>query len=149
MRFFACLLVLCSLGACASDDPTVAAGPDLSGCGFPKVDPKADVDLVPPSYLLGGEAKVGQTEVKDGRLIGALHVPHSVDEAFGLYKKAVSQTRFEVLQEDNEGFEAELYLKSGRELGSLQIRSTKCPDAVIVYMNLPAERTSSRAEKRR
>ncbi len=125
-------------GACGSDEPTVQAAPDFAACGFPTPDPAADPGEVPTPLLLGGEATVAQTEVKDGRLIAALHVPHSVNEAFGLYKSALADAELDVLQEDNEGFEAELYLKTGKELGSLQIRSSKCDDAVIVYLNLPA-----------
>lgn len=128
-------------GACSSDEPTVEAAPDFQKCGLPAPDPRADADLVPAPYLLGGEAKVNKTDVTKGRVIAALAVPHSVNESFVLYKEAIGQTPFQILQEDNEGFEAELYLQQGDQLGSLQIRSSTCDDAVIVYLNLPTERS--------
>jgi hypothetical protein len=94
---------------------------------------------VPEAYLLGGEVEVNRTEIEQGRLIAGLSVPYSVNDAFPLFKKAVSETTFEVLQEDNEGFEAEIYIRDGKELGSLQIRSSKCEDVTIAYLNLPVK----------
>ena len=126
------------LGGCASEEPKAAGPPDYEACGLPGIHPKTDPDKVPEPYLLGGEAEVSRTEVEQGRLIASLSVPFSVNDAFPRFKKAISQTTFEVLQEDNEGFEAELYLRDGKELGSLQIRSSKCEDVTIAYLNLPA-----------
>lgn len=141
-RLLALTVALLALpGGCARDEPTVEAAPDFQKCGLPAPDPRADAELVPAAYLLGGEAKVNKTDVTKGRVIAALAVPHSVNESFVLYKEAIGQTSFQILQEDNEGFEAELYLQQGDQLGSLQIRSSTCDDAVIVYLNLPAERS--------
>ncbi len=133
--------LLALLAGCSEDAPTVEAAPDFQKCGLPAPDADADVDLVPDPYLLGGEAMVNKTQVTKGRVIAALAVPHSVNESFVLYKEALADTRFEILQEDNEGFEAELYLQDGEQLGSLQIRSSTCDNAVIVYLNLPAEQS--------
>jgi hypothetical protein len=33
-----------------------------------------------------------------------------------------------------------LYVGAGKELGSLVIRRSVCDDAVVVYLNLPAEK---------
>lgn len=132
------LVVTGAFAACDRDKPPPDAPPDFTDCGLPKRHPKADGALIPAPLLLGGAAEVARTEVQQGRVIAALNVPYGVGEAFGLYKKALKQADLDVLQEDNEGFEAELYLQSGKELGSLQIRSSTCDDAVIVYLNLPA-----------
>lgn len=130
-------LMLVVSGACATEDPEVDAAPDFEACGLPGVHPKTDPDKVPEPYLLEGRAEVTRTVIEQGRLIASLSVPFSVNDAFPRFKKAIAETTFEVLQEDNEGFEAELYLRDGKELGSLQIRSSKCPDVTIAYLNLP------------
>ena len=132
------LVVMGALAACEGDKPPRDGPPDFSDCGLPKRHPKADDSLIPAPLLLDGAAQVARTELQQGRVIAALNVPYGVGDSFGLYKKALKQTDLHVLQEDNEGFEAELYLQSGKELGSLQIRSSTCDDAVVVYLNLPA-----------
>jgi hypothetical protein len=59
-----------------------------------------------------------------------------VQDALPRYKKAVREVGFEVVGEDNEGFEAELYMKRGERLGALQIRRTLCDDVSIVFVNI-------------
>lgn len=130
-------MVVMALAGCGSDASGGHEPPDFSECGLPEPDPGTDASLVPAPLLLGGDAEVAKTVVEEGRVIGALNVPLTVQEAFVAYKRALKRTDLEVLQEDNEGFEAELYLQEGSELGSLQIRSSTCDDAVIVYLNLP------------
>lgn len=123
--------------ACASDDPPEEAAVDLIECGLPTPDEDANGGLIPAPFLQDGRAEVIQVEVEEGRVIAGLGLRLDVDRAFDLYKAAIPEASFELLQEDNEGFEAELYIKKGKELGSIQIRSSACPDAVIVYLNLP------------
>ncbi len=130
------LVVAAVFPACGGDKAPEDAPPNFSECGLPKRDPKSDRSLIPAPLLLEG-VQVAKTQVEQGRVIAALNAPYSVQEAYGRYKKALPRTEFDVLQEDNEGFEAELYLQSGKELGSMQIRSSTCEDAVIVYLNLP------------
>lgn len=138
MRSFLVLCLVASLLAgCGSDAPDQDAAPDLTQCGLPEVDPKADASLIPAALLLDGKAEVAKTVIEQGRVIAALNVPYPVETAFVRYKEALEETDLEILQEDNEGFEAELYLKQGKELGSLQIRSSTCDEAVVVYLNLP------------
>ncbi len=134
----ALLLVFLALAGCESEEPKAGGPPDYEACGLPGIHPKADPDKVPEPYLLEGKAQVSRTEVEQGRLIASLSVPFSVNDAFPLFKEAISQTTFEVLQEDNEGFEAEIYLRDGKQLGSLQIRSSTCANVTIAYLNLPA-----------
>ena len=123
--------------ACASEDPPEEEPVDLTECGLPKPHADADAGLIPDPFLLDGQAELIQVEVEEGRVIGGLGLRLNVDRAFDLYKEAIPEASYELLQEDNEHFEAELYIKKGKELGSLQIRGSTCPDAVIVYLNLP------------
>jgi hypothetical protein len=65
-----------------------------------------------------------------------LSVPLSVQEALPPYRKAVAEAGFDVVSEDNEGFEAEVYLKRGKRLGAIQIRRTLCDDVSVVFVNI-------------
>jgi hypothetical protein len=93
--------------------------------------------LVSDALLLDGDAEVAITEPRRDRLIATLNVSRSVEDALIAYRSAVKAEGYEVLQEDNEGFEAELYLQRGEELAVLQIRSSACKDKVLVLLNLP------------
>jgi hypothetical protein len=79
---------------------------------------------------------VATAATRRGGVTGVLNIQMSVQDAFPVYKKAVAQAGFELVAEDNEGFEAELYLRRGKELGSLQIRTSVCEDAAVVFVNV-------------
>lgn len=129
------LVALLGLGCSQGAGGTPEAGP--SDCGLLDVDPAADPGKIPEPLLLGDEVEVATTEIVQGRLLVALNVGLSVDDSFAAYKKALGEAELEILQEDNEGFEAELYVGAGKELGSVVIRRSVCDDAVVVYLNLP------------
>lgn len=129
-------VVVAAFTGCSSDPPPPDV-PNFADCGLPKADPAADASLFPEPLLLDDEAELARTEIERGRVIGALNVPLGVEAAFARFKDALAQTKFEILQEDNEGFEAELYVRRGKDLGSIQIRSSTCDNAVLVYLNLP------------
>ncbi len=128
-----------SLGVGCSQGPNGAPAAEPSDCGLLDVDPAADASQVPEPLLLGDEVEVATTQIQQGRLLAALNVRLSVDESFAAYRRALGRADLEILQEDNEGFEAELYVGAGKELGSVVIRRSICDDAVVVYLNLPAE----------
>lgn len=132
------LVAGCSPGA--NGEPHAAP----TDCGLLDVDPDADEAKIPAPLLLGGTAEVATTQIQQGRLLAALNVRLSVDDSFRAYKKAVGRAGLDILQEDNEGFEAELYVGAGKELGSLAIRRSVCDDAVVIYLNLPADAGRSR-----
>ena len=142
MRYLAVALFPLLLGSCAQGaGGTPEAGP--TNCGLLTVKQSADPELIPEPLRLGGEIEVATTEIKQGRLLAAMNVRLTVNESFDAYKKAVGETGLEILQEDNEGFEAELYVGDGKELGSVVIRRSLCEDAVVVYLNLVAPRERS------
>ena len=58
------------------------------------------------------------------RLSVALNNPRPVGPSFDAYKRAAKEAGFELVGVDNEGFEAEIYLKTGRDLASVTIRSS-------------------------
>jgi hypothetical protein len=124
------LLVLLLAGACRD------GGGEAVDCGLPTPDPAARGDLIPQELLLDGDAEVALASRRKGGVTGVLNIRMSVQDALPLYKKAIARAGFELVGEDNEGFEAELYLKRGKELGSLQIRTSVCADASVVFVNV-------------
>ena len=137
MRVFTGLLLAAALSACSQGaGGTPEAGP--TNCGLLNVKPSVDPEQIPASLRLGETVEVATTEIKQGRLLAAMNVRMTVDESFAAYKKAVRETGLEILQEDNEGFEAELYVGDGKDLGSVVIRRSLCENAVVVYLNLVA-----------
>ncbi len=127
----AALLVLLLAGACSS-----GGGGETADCGLPTPDPAAKAELIPQELLLDGDAVVATADRRKGGVTGVLNIQMSVQDAFPIYKQAIARAGFDLVGEDNEGFEAELYLKRGKELGSLQIRTSVCQDAAVVFVNI-------------
>lgn len=99
----------------------------------------AKVERVPAEFLLEEpEVEVAQTYQRRDRFVATLNVKASVQESFDAYKASLDESRFDLLQEDNEGFEAELFLQRGPDFGVIQIRSSNCEDESLVILNLPS-----------
>ena len=139
MRIVGGVLLAVALSACAQG---AGGSPDAkpTNCGLLTVKPSVEPEHIPEALRLGGTVEVATTEIEQGRLLAAMNVRMTVNESFEAYKKAIGEAGLEILQEDNEGFEAELYVKAGKELGSVVIRRSLCEDAVVVYLNLPSPR---------
>jgi hypothetical protein len=105
-------------------------------CGLPTPDPGADASVVADAFLLGGDAEVTKTDKSKRGTIAALNVPYSVSEAFSRYSEAVRRDGYQIVDDDFEGFEAELYLRKDDDLGAVQIRRSTCNDASIVFVNV-------------
>ena len=129
---FVCLALLA--GAC---DRGGAGGSGAADCGLPTPDPRVRADLMPEPFLLEGDAEIATSRPRKGGVLGVLNLHTlSVQDAFPRYKRAVEQAGFDLVGEDNEGFEAEMYMKRGKTLGSLQIRTSVCRNAAIVFVNI-------------
>lgn len=111
------------------------AGP-AADCGVPTPDPAARPELIPDPFLLDGDAGVASAGRRRGGVTAVLSVSLSVQDALPLYRKAIGRAGFDVVSEDNEGFEAELYMKRGERLGAIQIRRTLCDDVSVVFVNV-------------
>ena len=131
-------LLLLALGACDRG----AGGAEPIDCGLPSPDAEARADLIPEALLLDGDAEVASAGRRKGGITGVLNLRMSVQDAFPIYKKAIAKAGFELVGEENEGFEAELYLRKGKQLGSLQIRTSVCEDAAVVFVNVVEGRFS-------
>ena len=121
-----------------------SASPEQSGyatardCGLPAAKATADPGLVPDEFLLDDpEVEVTETIKRRNRFIAALNVEGSVQDTFKAFKAALGRSAFDLLQEDNEGFEAELYLQRRDDFAVIQIRASNCDDASLVFLNLP------------
>jgi hypothetical protein len=136
-RFGAAVLVAALVaGGCSERSPVDDDHAIPARCGLPTPDPRADASVVAEVFLLGGDAEVTQTKKSKRGILAALNVPYSVAEAFSRYSESVKKGGYEVVDDDFEGFEAELYLRKGDDLGAVQIRRSTCEEASIVFVNV-------------
>jgi hypothetical protein len=135
------LLVVLGIGACSDDgdDPETVIPAD---CGLPSPDPRIDASLVPKIFLADGKGQLASVEKERGGFVAAINVPFSVAEALGAYRTAVKTGGYEIVSEDNEGFEAEINFQGPKELGVVQIRRSTCDEASIVFVNLISKRST-------
>lgn len=118
-------------------DPGASGGnpPGLSGtCGLPTPEPSRDASLVPEGLLPEG-AEVSNAQSERGGFIAAVNVKLSVGDALAFYRAAIKKAGYEVISIDNEGFEAEMYLRRKEKLAAIQIRTSTCDDRSIVFIN--------------
>ncbi len=104
-------------------------------CALLSPEPGVDPSLVPEEFRPEG-VEVVKAEKTKKRLVAAMNNPRSVNESFALYKTAAEDAGFEIVGQDNEGFEAEIYLRDGKVLGAVQIRGSRCPEATVVFLNV-------------
>lgn len=125
------VLVSCEGGPTSrSDSP-----PGLSGtCGLPTPEPDRDESVVPEIFLPDG-AEISNAQIERGGFLTAINVKLSVAEALEYYRGAVKEGGYETINIDNEGFEAEMYLRRKNKLAAIQIRTSTCDDRSIVFIN--------------
>lgn len=136
-----CVVALGLSSACnnESEAPQARVTPPADSgveCGLPKAQAKPDLSKVPPQLVLGGEVRqVLPAPDLDTTLIAHEGTVEGLQDA---YREAVPSAGFKVVQEDYEGFEAELYLRRGNDLGVIQLRQTGCEGTVLAYLRLPS-----------
>lgn len=135
IRTVAAALLFLALVSC-SGDPEPGGNPaGLSGtCGLPTPEPERDESLV-PELLMPEGAEVSNAQAERGGFIAAINVKLSVQDALAFYKAAIKKAGYEVINIDNEGFEAEMYLRRNKKLAAIQIRTSTCDDRAIVFIN--------------
>ena len=129
----ALVLLLC---ACSDDDDNPRPGEIAASCGLPTPKRNLDRAIVPEIFLRDGEAVLTSAQRERGGFIAALNVPLSVTDAFAEYRTLAREAGYRVISEDNEIFEAEIYLRRQGEIGAIQIRRSICEDASIVFVNV-------------
>ena len=129
-------LVIVATMACSEDPGSTSTEPDP--CRLPTPRGKVDTTLIPEGFLPDREVEVTQTEMRRGRLIAVVIIDGGIQSALEEYRELVKGSDYDVLQEDNEGFEAELYLQKGKgDLAVVQIRDTGCEGKVLILLNVP------------
>lgn len=118
-----------------SEEPQSSTRKLAGSCGFPARKTPVDPKGIPEEFLLEG-VEVSKVQVTKKRLIAALNVHHGVQDALRLYRDVARDAGYEIIQVDNEGFEAEIYMRRGDDLGAMQVRMSTCKDAVAVYINI-------------
>jgi hypothetical protein len=107
----------------------------LSGtCGLPTPEPERDESVV-PDVLLPDGAEISNAQTERGGFLAAINVKLSVGAALAFYKEAIKEAGYETINIDNEGFEAEMYLRRKDKLAAIQIRTSTCDDRSIVFIN--------------
>jgi hypothetical protein len=91
--------------------------------------------LIPEPFLLPG-AQVARTHQTKKRTTATLNLPYSLSDAFVQFRDAIQETDFKLIQQDNEGFESELFMRSSEALGVIQQRVSKCQKASAAFINI-------------
>lgn len=123
------------LVGCSGDSDTATETGIPSDCGLPTPSPGVHAELVPEYFVLEG-AEIAMVQRRRGGFVAAINLPYSVTPALGRYREVLRQQGYEELGIDNEGFEAEVFFRSGKQIGQVQIRSSVCEDATIGFVNV-------------
>ncbi len=107
------------------------------GCGLPTPRPNAELKELPEAFLLDGEVtQLVRVQKRQGGIVAAINVALGVAPAWERYKEASKQAGFNIVGSDNEGFEAEIYLRNPEKLGAVQIRTSNCDDSSIAFVSI-------------
>ena len=135
----AAILLMAATPACSDESSSPRAAPtpakrSLAACGIPTPEPHPELERVPPQLILDGEVvRVIPDPDLDTTLIAHEGTVKSLQDA---YREAVPKAGFKVVQEDYEGFEAELYLSRGEEIGFVKLLETECRDVTMAGVKL-------------
>src|SRR5688500_10977509 len=135
MRWIAALLVLAiAMAGCSGDEER--SEPGLSGtCGLRKIAKSVDEERVSEEFLLEG-VELARTQEIRGRFIATINAPDSVDAAYRRYQDQVEDAGWDIVHQETEGFEAEIYVSDRETLGAIQIRTSTCEGKVVVYVSI-------------
>ena len=125
------VLLALSAGACSDGPaPPAAAKPDTN-CGIPSAtDKRFDPASVPAAFSLDGEGEIERVVESTDGYTAVVALPRSIEGAYEGYRETLPRAGYDIVGEDFEGFEAELYLRHTAGNASLQLRKTTCADTV-------------------
>ena len=142
------LALAVGLPACSEGKKDVPGADGIpTNCGLPSPSPGLNRSRVPEPLYLEGEVELSGTQKVRGGWVSTINIPYSVQEALPLYQAAVEEAGFEIVSQDNEGFEAELYLRSRKHHAAVQIRRSTCEKASIVFVNIVSVKSLSRPQE--
>ena len=135
MKVVAALLVLAAVVVGCSGEEKRAEG-GLSGtCGLRKVAKDVDEEKVGEEFLLDG-VEIAKTQDIKGRFIATVNAPYKVNDAYRRYQEQVKEAGWDIVTQETEGFEAEIYLSNEENLGAVQIRTSTCEGKAVVYVSI-------------
>ncbi|MFN2525049.1 MAG: hypothetical protein ABR505_02120 [Actinomycetota bacterium] len=120
----------CSGGGRAGDPTAVP-----TECGLPTPEPNLNPEILPAAFLPGDSFLISTRRHERGFLV-ALGAPFPIDRAIEIFRDAAEGEGYEIVSEDNEGFEAELYMQRRKLIGAIQLRSSYCREASFVVINV-------------
>ena len=119
------------LAACSTDDGRLA-----QECESPKA--AADLSALPEGIALEEYGTVVRARVKNG-FVGAQAVADAgVDKLYTPLLNLLKDGGYEVVGEDNEGFEAEIFFTRQANSGSLILRQGECVGATNITLTYGA-----------
>lgn len=89
-----------------------------------------------PKYFLVDDAQVVRAQRERGGFLASLNVDLGVQDALERFQMIVREQDYEIIQQDNEGFEAEIYIRGPGQLGAIQIRTSQCDTKSVVFVNI-------------
>ncbi len=89
-----------------------------------------------PKVFVIDEAEVVSAQRERGGFLASLNVDLGVQDALTRYRSVVRAADLEIIQQDNEGFEAEIYVRGRDRLGAIQIRTSQCTTKSVVFLNV-------------
>ena len=89
-----------------------------------------------PDHFLVENAQVVRAQRERGGFITSLNIDLGVQDALARYQRVVKEADYEIIQQDNEGFEAEIYFRGRDQLGAIQIRTSQCDTKSVVFVNV-------------
>lgn len=134
-RIAVLMMVAIVFGGCAGEEKK-ASEPGLSGtCGLRKVARDVDESRVSKEFLLEG-VEIAKTADLKGRFIATINAPYSVNEAYRTYLRQVKEAGWDIVTNETEGFEAEIYLTDPKRLAAVSVRTSTCEEKVVVYVSI-------------
>lgn len=141
VRAAAVLVVVAMFGGgCGEGGRPPAVESLAEECGLRAPDARARASEVPPPFLPDRSQLVDVHLPRIGGMSAVVNLAYSVEETFELYKTASKQAGFEVTSVDFEGFEAEIWLRNRKELGSIVVRGSACDDASGAIISIVAKK---------
>jgi hypothetical protein len=100
----------------------------------PETTPATDLSLLPKDIPLDEYATITHLATSGGYL-GVISVSKQrINELVPALQRELVASRYEILDRDNEGFEAEIYFARGKTYGSYRMREGPCEGQVTVKL---------------
>lgn len=144
VRFLAVCVAASSLvGACSPDEEEEASKPAATrsgpGCATP-ASSEGHAERVPDVFTFDGEAEViGVTEDQQG-YSAKLQVPMSLEAAYDRYHDDLPGAGYDILGDEFDGSDAEVYFDTSKGQGFIQLRQIDCEGVISSYVKVMGEK---------